>query len=115
MDHGAKRTLQLAALLLGTGLATAALAEGAKKLPAAFVLPTSEGSPGAVTFSHDSHVDAKAPSCVACHPRLFRILEKGMTASGEPIKHAAMEAGRQCGTCHGKVTFGFESCDLCHH
>jgi c(7)-type cytochrome triheme protein len=111
----AKRSLRLAVFLLGVGLAGAALAGGTKKLPRDFVLPASEGSPGAVTFRHEAHLDAKQPSCVACHPRLFRILEKGATAGGETLKHEAMEAGRHCGACHGKVTFGFESCDMCHH
>jgi len=25
-----------------------------------------------------------------------------------------MEKGGQCGACHGKGAFGFDSCDTCH-
>jgi c(7)-type cytochrome triheme protein len=84
------------------------------KLPADHVFAQGDGSPGPVTFSHASHVDAAAPACIACHPRSFRILEKGRTASAEPIRHLQMEAGAGCGACHGKSAFGFESCDTCH-
>lgn len=113
MTTAAKRAFRAAALVLGMGLAAGAVAGGWQKLPRDFVLPSSEGSPGAVTFSHESHVNY-APSCVSCHPRYFRILEKGKTAGGEAITHDAMEKGAQCGACHGKSASGFESCDGCH-
>jgi c(7)-type cytochrome triheme protein len=51
---------------------------------------------------------------VTCHPKVFRILTPGATATGETVKHDSMEAGRACGACHGKTAFGFDSCDLCH-
>ena len=108
------RTIRPAAVLAAVLLAGTALADGLQRLPPDFRLPPSEGSPGQVTFSHQSHVDTKAPGCTACHPRLFRILEKGLTSDAAPIRHAAMEQGRQCGACHGKTAFGFDSCDLCH-
>ncbi len=103
----------LTALLLG-GVPAVALAQGARKLPADYALRTSDGSPGKVTFSHSSHVDRKRPSCLDCHPGNFRILEAGKTTSGEPIRHAEMEKGRQCGACHGRTAFGFDRCDSCH-
>jgi c(7)-type cytochrome triheme protein len=106
--------LLAAALLLSAGLALPGLAADLPRLPADAALKASEGSPGKVTFSHASHVDSKKPSCTTCHPRDFRILEKGMTAGGEPIRHADMEKGRQCGACHGKTAFGFDACDMCH-
>lgn len=77
-------------------------------------LPAGEGSPGTVTFRHSSHVDPAQPRCGACHPRLFRMLETAATADGTPIRHQAMEQGRQCGACHGKGAFGFDGCDACH-
>ena len=113
MTTTTKRTLRTAVLALGIGLAAGAGAEGWKKLPRDFVLPSSDGSPGAVTFSHESHLNYTG-SCVTCHPRIFRILEKGQTADGQPIKHELMEKGAQCGSCHGKSASGFESCDGCH-
>ena len=113
MTIAAKRMLRTAVLALGIGLAAGAAAEGWKKLPGDFALPASDGSPGPVTFSHESHVNY-AGSCVTCHPRVFRILEKGMTADGQPIRHEAMEKGAQCGACHGKTASGFDSCDGCH-
>jgi c(7)-type cytochrome triheme protein len=114
MKSACKRTTRLAAVLAGALLATAGLAGELRRLPPDFALPSSDGSPGPVTFSHSSHVDAARPSCVTCHPKVFRILEKGATATGETVKHDSMEAGRACGACHGKTAFGFESCDLCH-
>jgi c(7)-type cytochrome triheme protein len=59
-------------------------------------------------------VDEKKPSCVTCHPRVFRITETGRTAAREVIKHDRMEAGGACGACHGKTAFAFDSCENCH-
>ena len=53
------RRLAVAAALL---LATGALADGLAKLPPDYTFPQGEGSPGKVTFSHQSHVDPKAPA-----------------------------------------------------
>lgn len=103
-----------AAMLLCAGLATVASAGDLKKLPADQVLPQGEGSPGKVTFSHTSHVDAGKPSCTTCHPESFKILEKASTADGSKITHARMEKGAQCGACHGKAAFGFDDCSMCH-
>ncbi len=99
---------------LGLGFATASLAGELKKLPDDVVLPQGDGSPGKVTFSHASHVDGAKPNCLACHPAQFKILEKASTTSGAAVKHASMEKGGQCGSCHGKAAFGFDSCDMCH-
>lgn len=98
--------------LLGAGPALAA--DRLQKLPTDYVFPRGEGSPGPVMFSHASHVDAAKPSCTTCHPREFRILEAGRTASREAIRHDRMQAGAACGACHGKTAFGFDSCELCH-
>ncbi|MEI6223529.1 MAG: c(7)-type cytochrome triheme domain-containing protein [Deltaproteobacteria bacterium] len=108
------KTLRRLAVLAAVALAGTALAGGLDKLPPDFTFPPGDGSPGKVTFSHQSHVDVKKPGCTTCHPKLFKTLEKGATADGAPIRHAVMEKGGQCGTCHGKGAFGFDSCDLCH-
>jgi c(7)-type cytochrome triheme protein len=106
--------------LLGIGLAlvlTAAAGAGnLAKLPADHALPQSPDSPGVVTFSHKTHVEADKPACTACHPALFRMLEKGSPVQGGPrILHKEMEAGRQCGACHdGKRAHGLEDCAACH-
>jgi len=109
------RLSRLLALLLGLALAGAAAAGELPKLPKDYRLPSSEGSPGPVTFSHASHVDVKQPGCTRCHPTLFKTLVSGSTVDGQPVNHKAMEKGKQCGSCHGKSAFGFDSCDMCHH
>jgi c(7)-type cytochrome triheme protein len=103
-----------AALLLCAGLATAASAADLKDLPADYAMPMGEGSPGKVTFSHASHVDSSKPTCTACHPGDFKILQAGATADGAKVTHDRMEKGAQCGACHGKAAFGFEDCTMCH-
>jgi c(7)-type cytochrome triheme protein len=98
------------AFALAAGLASA----GELKMPEDAKLPMGDGSPGQVTFSHESHVDAAKPSCVTCHPRSFSIL-KTSAASGARITHEAMEKGKQsCGACHGSSAFGFDDCSMCH-
>jgi c(7)-type cytochrome triheme protein len=108
------KILRLLSVLAAAVLATAAAADGVDKMPPDYAFKQSDGSPGKVTFSHGSHVDAKAPGCTRCHPKLFKTLEKGATADGQPIQHKIMEAGGQCGACHGKTAVGFDSCDFCH-
>jgi c(7)-type cytochrome triheme protein len=85
------------------------------KLPPAYAFAQTGDSPGVVTFNHESHVDEAAPSCTACHPKLFKILAPGGTLDGKPITHAAMEKGANCGACHdGTKAFGIDDCSLCH-
>jgi c(7)-type cytochrome triheme protein len=108
------RILRRIAVVAAAALATAAAAGGLEKLPPDHAFTPGEGSPGKVTFSHQSHVDPAKPGCTNCHPRLFRTMEKGATSDGSPIRHAVMEKGGQCGACHGKAAFGFDSCDSCH-
>jgi c(7)-type cytochrome triheme protein len=108
------RNLRRAAVLAAALLATGAVAGGLDRLPPDHAFTPGEGSPGKVTFSHQSHLDPAKPGCTNCHPRLFKTLEQGATADGSPIRHAVMEKGGQCGACHGKGAFGFDSCDTCH-
>ncbi len=115
MERGGRWTLWGVIVALGIGLATLGVAQTLPRLPQDFVFPHGEGSPGNVTFSHQTHVDQKKPECTACHPALFKILEKGNPAEGGPIQHAEMERGRQCGACHnGKAAFGLDDCQFCH-
>lgn len=115
MKRGVNMGARWAAALAGVLLAGAAMGAGAlQRLPPDRPLAQGEGSPGAVVFSHGSHVDPSAPGCVACHPRPFPMLGAGKKASGAPMSHQAMEAGAGCGACHGKDAFGFDSCELCH-
>lgn len=107
------RTGKWTVALLALGLATAAGA-ALPRLPSDFAFPRSEGSPGQVTFSHATHVDPRAPTCLGCHPARFAMLEKGRAVGLEAVTHQAMEKGAACGACHGKEAFGFESCELCH-
>lgn len=102
-------------VLLAMALATAGLAQTLSRLPKDFPFPQGDGSPGQVTFSHQTHVDQKRPDCTGCHPALFKIVERGTPVEGGPIRHSSMQAGRQCGACHnGKAAFGLDNCPLCH-
>ncbi|HEY3357791.1 MAG TPA: c(7)-type cytochrome triheme domain-containing protein [Polyangia bacterium] len=119
-----RTTIALTAVLgavVVLGSAGLARTEGPKikevmpKLAADYTYPQGKDSPGKVTFSHESHVDLKKPDCTTCHPKLFKILERGQTADGAPINHKKMEAGLQCGTCHnGKAAFAMKDCETCH-
>jgi c(7)-type cytochrome triheme protein len=84
-----------------------------KKLPADLTLAQTGDSPGKVTFSHTTHVDASKPDCTSCHPRLFSILRA--KSVDRAITHKKMEKGGQCGSCHnGRTSFGFDDCTTCH-
>jgi c(7)-type cytochrome triheme protein len=110
-----RKMLRWAAVLLVAGVTGFSTAGDLKNLPADYVFTPGEGSPGPVTFSHATHVDADRPSCLTCHPSWFRILVKGETAGGERITHDRMEKQKQaCGACHGGKAFGFEDCSNCH-
>lgn len=112
MTATGKTSILLASLLAALAFPVAA-ADGLKNLPKDLTLPSSDGSPGKVTFRHSSHVDAKQPACTRCHPKLFSSLKAGDPAT-KPITHKSMEAGASCGACHGKTAFNFDSCDMCH-
>jgi len=115
MSHLARKTLLLAAAALALG-SMAAAAE-LPRLPKELQLPQGEDSPGLVAFRHDSHVDAKKPSCTACHPKLFPMLKESALPKGA-ITHERMEKkGELCGSCHGKGKSAFDfddACENCH-
>ena len=81
------------------------------KVPKPHAYPPGESSPGRVTFTHETHLRARA-GCVTCHPRLF-----GMKFT-PPKPEAGMHAPSSCGACHdGKQLFGTEdpaTCARCH-
>jgi c(7)-type cytochrome triheme protein len=105
----------LAALLL-LALAPALLAGALPNLPKDLALPRGDGSPGVVTFRHTTHVDAARPDCTTCHPVLFPILKRTVSSTAPAaIRHADMEKGRSCGSCHdGKSAHGLDDCGTCH-
>ena len=41
-------------------------------------------------------------------------LKAGTAADGSPITHDSMNKGASCGACHGKTSFGFDDCTMCH-
>jgi c(7)-type cytochrome triheme protein len=88
------------------------------KLPADFAFPQGNGSPGQVTFSHETHVsraDANGPACVSCHQeRGFALRSHGQARRGS-VSMDRMQKGELCGACHdGKRATGLPECSLCH-
>jgi c(7)-type cytochrome triheme protein len=106
-------------LLATVLLAAAAQAAGFPKLPAKFAMPKGEKSPGIVIFNHATHIVDDEPNCIACHPRLYSILQGHDSAAAKarpPLKHEQMDRGESCGVCHGKTAFKFKDhCELCHN
>lgn len=107
------RKLQMLLAVAGLAFAGSALAD-LPNLPRALPLPQSGDSPGVVTFSHETHVDATKPACLTCHQKEFGILGKSAPSKKDAITHAAMDEGKACGACHGKAAFDFEDCTMCH-
>jgi c(7)-type cytochrome triheme protein len=87
-------------------------AQGAAAGPPAIIFAAAADSPGAVTFTHASHL-ARGAKCADCHPGIFR-MQKGST---KPTMDA-MAGGKACGACHnGKKAFEVmdgEKCATCH-
>jgi c(7)-type cytochrome triheme protein len=111
-----KLRLRFAAGTLLLAFSSALLAGALPKLPKDKALPQGDGSPGVVTFRHDSHVDASRPDCTTCHPTLFSIVKRtASSAAPAAIRHADMEKGKSCGSCHdGKSAHGLDDCGTCH-
>lgn len=64
----------------------------------------------AAKYPHSAHTQWLI--CGNCHPAIFP-LKRG--ASPTVITMAKIQAGEQCGVCHGKVAFGVEgNCARCH-
>lgn len=83
------------------------------RLPPDIVFADSADSPDAVVFSHATHAAFVDNRCLTCHPRPFSILGRH-----EPVRHATMEEGRSCGTCHNGTDASAvdeaEACETCH-
>lgn len=111
-----KLRLRFAAAALLIALSSTLLAGSLPNLPKEKALPQGPDSPGVVTFRHDSHVDAARPDCTTCHPTLFPILKRTATsAAPAAIRHADMQKGKSCGSCHdGKSAHGLDDCGTCH-
>jgi c(7)-type cytochrome triheme protein len=109
------KRIRCAVILLTLGLTGTVLAGSLPRLPNDRPLPQGDGSPGVVTFSHASHVDAGKPDCTTCHPALFPILSRSANQAAPRFTHAKMEKGVACGKCHdGKSAHGFDDCATCH-
>lgn len=104
----------LAALGFVVAVAVGVAAAATLPLPPDFAFPKGANSPGAVTFSHQKHADAKVTNCMDCHaPGKFQ-MKKG----AEKLTMAAMNDGKSCGACHnGTKAFSTKeaaSCTKCH-
>ena len=88
-------------------------------LPEAFTFPRGEGSPGDVTFTHETHVprvetDGDGAICAACHRSEFSIRQRGKAWIGE-VTMERMRHGQLCGSCHnGTKAFALDDCTSCH-
>ncbi len=111
-----KPRLRFLAATLLIALSSTLFAGALPNLPKDKALPQGDGSPGVVTFRHDSHVDASRPDCTVCHTKLFPIVKRtASSAAPAAIRHADMENGKSCGSCHdGKSAHGLDDCGTCH-
>lgn len=85
------------------------------RLPAPFTFPTSEDSPGPVTFDHEAHVAAGPGACRSCHEALFALTASGRPLAGE-LTYERIHEGDLCASCHdGERAFAVdEDCTFCH-
>lgn len=101
----------------GNDAASAAVLQPAAelRLPAAIAFEQADGSPGIVTFNHDTHVDPDKPDCKFCHAAMFQIRPEKAGKRGT-VKMAALYEKKQCGACHdGERAFTVnEGCENCH-
>jgi c(7)-type cytochrome triheme protein len=89
-----------------------------KRLPADFLFPLGDGSPGQVTFSHASHVariDAETPACMLCHHQQGFVLRQAGKPRQGSLAMERMHQGQLCGQCHdGTKAVGLDDCTVCH-
>jgi len=85
-------------------------------LPEDITFPLGEGSPGPVTFSHQSHVlMQETPTCASCHAEGGFSILKTEPSQKQPLLMEPMYNGESCGKCHnGKAAFSSEDCQSCH-
>lgn len=85
-------------------------------LPEDITFPLGEGSPGPVTFSHQSHVlMQEPPTCASCHAEGGFSILKSEPSQKQPLLMEPMYNGESCGKCHnGDAAFSSEDCQSCH-
>ena len=83
-----------------------ALPDPSEPSPPDIVLSRTETMPP-VVFPHSSH--ALWLECRNCHPGIFTPKQ-----GANKMSMADLNAGRFCGTCHGKVSFPLSACERCH-
>jgi c(7)-type cytochrome triheme protein len=87
------------------------------KLPDTFTFPKGEGSPGEVSFSHDSHhsrMEGTKRACATCHEAGFSLGKPGKALVGS-VTMERMQKGELCGSCHnGAKAFALDDCVGCH-
>jgi c(7)-type cytochrome triheme protein len=93
------------------------LADSNLSLPEAFEFPVGDGSPGQVSFNHETHVpriEASARACATCHETSFSLRRRGQALAG-PVTMERMKKGELCGACHnGAKAFAVDDCTSCH-
>jgi c(7)-type cytochrome triheme protein len=70
-------------------------------------VPDAGGDTFKVVFSHEAHTEWL--TCPSCHPEPFAMQQGGTAISMDQIN-----AGEQCGMCHGTVAFPATACARCH-
>jgi c(7)-type cytochrome triheme protein len=86
-------------------------------LPDGFDFPIGDGSPGQVSFNHETHVpriEDNARVCATCHETSFSLRRRGQALTG-PVTMERIKNGELCGACHdGAKAFGLDDCTSCH-
>jgi c(7)-type cytochrome triheme protein len=86
-------------------------------LPETFTFSRGDGSPGEVSFSHETHhprIENSRRSCAICHESGFSLRGPGRPLLGG-VTMDRMKQGELCGTCHnGSKAFGLDDCTSCH-
>ncbi len=86
-------------------------------LPDVFEFPVGDGSPGRVSFNHETHVpriESTARVCATCHETSFSLRRRGQALAG-PVTMERMKKGELCGACHdGSKAFAVDDCTSCH-
>jgi c(7)-type cytochrome triheme protein len=92
-------------------------AEPNLSLPDVFEFPVGEGSPGQVSFNHETHVpriEDTARACATCHETSFSLRRRGQALTGL-VTMERMKKGELCGACHnGSKAFAVDDCTSCH-
>jgi c(7)-type cytochrome triheme protein len=92
-------------------------ADPSLSLPEVFEFPVGDGSPGQVSFNHETHVpriENAARVCATCHETSFSLRRRGQAMAGT-VTMERMKKGELCGACHdGSKAFAVDDCTSCH-